>query len=66
MIYAGKNLIEYYPLVVSLQESIYSYLQVTAKIDEKALKLLAEKKKSVMSAIDDGFRTNWNESSKMV
>jgi hypothetical protein len=60
VIYAGKNLIEYYPLVVSLQESIYSYLQVTAKIDEKALKLLAEKKKSVMSAIDDGFRTNWN------
>lgn len=66
VIYAGKNLIEYYPFVVSLQESIYSYHQVTAKIDEKILKLLAEKKKSVMSAIDDGFKSNWSESSKMV
>lgn len=52
--------------MVSLQESIYSYLQVTAKIDEKILKLLADKKKSVMAAIDDGFKTNWSESSKMV
>lgn len=51
---------------MSLQESIYSYLQITAKIDEKVLKLLAEKKKSVMSAIDDGFKTSWNESPKMV
>lgn len=66
MIYAGKNLIEYYPFVVSLKESIYSYLQVTEKIDDKVMKLLAEKKKAVMSAIDDGFKTNWSESSRMV
>jgi hypothetical protein len=33
---------------------------VTAKIDEKILKLLADKKKSVMTAIDDGFKTNWS------
>jgi len=41
-------------------------LQVIAKIDEKILKLLAERKKSVMTAIDDGFKTNWSESSKIV
>ena len=66
VIYAGKNLIEYYPFVVSLQESIYSYHQITAKIDDKILKLLADRKKSVMIAIDDGFKSNWSESSKMV
>lgn len=66
VVFAGKNLIEYYPFVVSLQESIYSYLQVIAKIDDKILKLLAEKKKSVMNTIDDGFKSNWNESSKIV
>lgn len=27
---------------------------------------MADKKKSVMSAIDDGFKTSWNESPKMV
>lgn len=27
---------------------------------------MADKKKSVMSAIDDGFKSNWSESSKMV
>ena len=41
VIYTGKNLIEYYPYVVSLQESIYSYHQVSAKIDDKIMKLLA-------------------------
>lgn len=27
---------------------------------------MAEKKKSVMNTIDDGFKSNWNESSKIV
>lgn len=66
VIYAGRNLIEYYPFVVSLQESIYTYHQISAKIDDRISKLLAEKKKSVMLAIEDGFKSNWNESSKMV
>jgi len=57
-------LIDYYPFVVSLQESIHSYNQVSAKIDQRILKLVAEKKKSVMNCIDEGFRKNWDESNK--
>lgn len=33
VIFTGRNLIEFYPFIVSLQESIRSYHQVSAKID---------------------------------
>ena len=48
ILWTGKTLIDFYPFVVSLQESIHSYYQVSAKIDEKVLKLVAEKKRAVM------------------
>lgn len=66
VIFSGKSLIEFYPFVVSLQESIHSYHQVSAKIDQRILKLVAEKKKGVMSCIEDGFRTNWKENTRDV
>lgn len=59
-------MIDFYPFVVSLQESIHSYHQVSAKIDEKVLKLVAEKKRAVMYCIKDGFETFWNENNKNV
>lgn len=52
--------------MVSLQESIHSYHQVSAKIDEKVLKLVAEKKRAVMHCIKEGFETFWNENNKNV
>lgn len=66
VIFTGRNLIEFYPFIVSLQESIRSYHQVSAKIDEKVLKLVAEKKKAVMMCIEEGFRTVWNENNRNV
>ena len=51
---------------MSLQESIYSYHQVSAKIDDKIMKLLAEKKKSVMIALEEGFKANWKESIRLI
>ena len=41
VLWTGKTLIDFYPFVVSLQESIHSYHQVSAKIDERVLKLVA-------------------------
>lgn len=52
VLWTGKTLIDFYPFVVSLQESIHSYHQVSAKIDEKVLKLVAEKKRAVMLCIN--------------
>jgi hypothetical protein len=66
LILTGKNLIENYPFVVLLQESIFSYQQVSAKIDNKIAKLLAEKKRLVMKAIDDGFCISWNDTTRAV
>jgi hypothetical protein len=60
VVFTGRNLIEFYPFIVSLQESIRSYHQVSAKINEKVIKLVAEKKKAVMMCIEEGFRTVWN------
>ena len=57
---------DFYPFVVSLQESIHSYHQVSAKIDEKVSKLVAEKKRAVMLCIKEGFETYWNENNKNV
>jgi soluble cytochrome b562 len=65
-IFSGKHLGEFYPDVVLLQESILSYLQASAKIDAKIVKLLAEKKRSVMKAIEDGFSTNWVDNNRKV
>lgn len=56
----SRPFIELYPNVVSLKESIHSYYQVSAKIDQKILKLVAEKKKRVMQCIDEGFHITWN------
>lgn len=56
-----RALAENYPYAVSLQESIYSYNQITAKIDDKIAKLVAQSKKQVMSYIADGLNTNWGE-----
>jgi len=52
VLWSGKTLIDFYPFVVSLQESIRSYHQVSAKIDEKVIKLVAEKKRAVMNCIN--------------
>ena len=60
ILWTGKTLIDFYPFVVSLQESIHSYYQVSAKIDEKILKLVAEKKRAVMHCMKEGFETFWN------
>ena len=60
VVFTGRNLIEFYPFIVSLQESIRAYHQVSAKINEKVIKLVAEKKKAVMMCIEEGFRTVWN------
>ena len=65
-IYTGKSLLEHYPHVVSLEGSIYSYHQVSAKIDDRIMKLLAEKKKNVMTALEDGFKVTWKESLRMI
>lgn len=62
----GKTIIDFYPFVVSLQESIHSYYQVSAKIDEKVLKLVAEKKRAVMHCMKEGFETFWNENNRNV
>jgi hypothetical protein len=62
----GKTLIEFYPFVVSLQESVHSYHQVSAKIDEKIIKLVADKKRAVMLCIEEGFKNNWNENNRHV
>lgn len=52
---------EMYPFAVSLQESIHSYNQISARIDDKIGKLVAESKKVVMSLIAEGFNLNWGE-----
>jgi hypothetical protein len=54
-----RALSENYPFAVSLQESIYSFNQITAKIDGKIAKLVAQSKKTVMTCIADGFNTNF-------
>ena len=59
-------MIDFYPFVVSLQESIHSYHQVSAKIDERIAKLVAEKKRGVMHCINEGFATFWNENNRNV
>ena len=56
-----RALAENYPYAVSLQESIYSFNQITAKIDDKIAKLVAQSKKQVMTSIAEGFHTNWGE-----
>lgn len=55
----ARTLMEMYPFAVSLQESIYSFNQITAKIDDKIAKLVAQSKKTVMNCIAEGFGTFW-------
>lgn len=56
-----KTFTEMYPFAVSLQESIHSYNQISAKIDDKVGKLVAESKKTVMNLITEGFTQSWGE-----
>ena len=57
----ARTLMEMYPFAVSLQESIYSFNQITAKVDNKIAKLVAQSKKTVMNCIAEGFNTFWGE-----
>lgn len=60
MTFAADDVKTFYPSAVSLQESLHTFNQISAKIDEKIGKLVALHRKEVLNTIAQGVHLCWN------
>lgn len=63
--FVGEQVQENYPLTLSLQESLHTYMQISSQLNDRSSKLVAHLRRDVQKIIQSGFNYLWNHKAQI-